>query len=64
MSVERYNEYGEIIQELPENKTYKRLSQDQEHRIHQTKDTFDSDCSYCVADMKRYIRTYWSDEDA
>lgn len=56
MTVELYDEYGDI-KPVPKS----RLSQDQQHRIHQTKDIFDSECSYCQSDMKKHVKTYWSD---
>ncbi len=55
MKPEDYNEYGEI-------KTERTLTTDQQHRIHQTKDIFDSDCSYCQSDMKKRVKTYWADD--
>jgi hypothetical protein len=52
---EEYNEYGEIKP--------KRMSFDQEHRIHMTKDIFDGECSLCQIAMKKKIKTYWSDDE-
>jgi hypothetical protein len=54
---EEYNEYGEI------KKTERNLSFDQQHRVHQTKDVFDSECSLCQQDMKKRVKTYWSDDE-
>ena len=58
MDVEQYNEYGEII------KPGRRLPAYHEHRIHQTKDLFDSECSYCQKDAKKWREqheSWWSD---
>lgn len=55
--VEEYNEYGEIIQQ-----SKSRLSNDQEHRIHQTKDLFVGDCSLCQVAIKNKVESYWGDD--
>lgn len=55
--MEEYNEFGELIQ--PE----RVLPIQHEHRIHETKDYFDSDCYLCQKAMKLKIKTYWPDED-
>jgi hypothetical protein len=60
--VEEYNQYGEIIQPKP-----RTLSTDQKHRIHQTKDMFDGDCSYCQAAAQKWQKqhgSWWSDEES
>lgn len=56
--IEEYDEYGEI-----KLKPERQLSFDQEHRIHQTKDTFVGSCSMCQQDMKKHVQTYWSDDE-
>lgn len=56
--VEEYNEYGEI-KPVPE----RTLSFDQKHRVHQTKDIFEGDCSLCQQDMKNNVKTYWRDDE-
>lgn len=53
---EQYNEYGEI-------KEGRKLSYDQQHKIHMTKDIFDGECSLCQLAMKKHIKTYWSDDE-
>ena len=58
MGVEEYDEYGEI-KTRPERK----LSFDQEHRIHQTKDMFDLNCSLCQEAAKKHVETYWNDDE-
>lgn len=63
MQPEEYDEYGEIIPKPSPREQSLRLSADQEHRIHQTKDLFMGDCSYCQSDMKKHIKTYWVDDD-
>lgn len=52
---EEYNEYGEIKP--------KRMSFDQTHKIHMTKDIFKGDCSLCQQAMKQHVKTYWSDDE-
>ena len=56
--MEEYDEYGDI-KVSPE----RTLSFDQKHRIHQTKDLFESDCSLCQQDAAKNIRSYWHDDD-
>lgn len=58
MQPEQYNEYGEIVT----NPQGRQLSSDQKHRIHQTKDIFDSNCSGCQADIKKFqLQQSWWD---
>jgi len=56
--IEEYDEYGEVKPVVE-----RKLSADQQHRIHQTKDLFEGDCSYCQSDMKKKLHTYWSDDE-
>ena len=53
--IEEYDEYGDI-KRPPE----RILSQDQKHRIHQTKDLFDGECSYCQQDAKKWQQRHES----
>lgn len=53
---EEYNEFGEIKQE-------RKLDLYDKHRVHRTKDIFEADCALCQADMKKHVKTYWSDDD-
>jgi hypothetical protein len=56
--MEEYDQYGRI--KVP----YKsHLSHDQQHRIHQTKDLFDSSCSYCQKEEKTFAKrdSWWED---
>lgn len=57
--IEEYDEYGEI---KPVYMKEYRLTIDQQHRIHETKDIFDGECSLCQLAAKKHIRTYWSDD--
>jgi hypothetical protein len=59
--MEEYDEYGEI-----KAKPERILSQDQKHRIHQTKDLFDGECSYCQTDAKKWAQkrgSWWEDDE-
>ena len=67
---EEYNEYGELIikpKELPllKNSQGRQLIGYSLHRIHETKDLFDSDCTYCeqAAERWRQRQSWWRDED-
>jgi hypothetical protein len=52
---EEYDEYGYIKQKIEISKPYTRaLSAYEQDRIHETKDLYDSNCSYCVKRMKKY----------
>lgn len=53
--LEEYDEYGEIKP--------RKLSYDYTHKIHMTKDIFDSECSLCQLAMKKKIKTYWKDDE-
>ena len=55
---EQYNELGEIV-EVKEPVTYQRtMTAYDTHRIHETKDLFESNCTYCQDSAKK-IREYW-----
>lgn len=54
---EEYNEYGEIKKDEG-----RKLSSDQQHRIHETKDLFDMDCVYCQKAAKK-MQSYWEDDE-
>ncbi len=58
MDVEQYDDCGDI-----KSRQERTLSHDQKHRIHQTKDMFDSDCSLCQEDMRKRVKTYWKDDE-
>lgn len=59
---EQYNEYGEIIK-IVKPKIYERtLSGYDQHRIHETKDLFEGDCSYCQAEAKKK-RKRWEEQN-
>lgn len=61
---ERYNEFGEIVQEKEQSVIYERkLSAYQQHIIHVTKDLFESNCSYCQDATKKYRKTYWGEDE-
>lgn len=64
LEVEEYNEYGEIKpvikKEIIPNH---RLNAYQQHRIHETKDLFESSCFYCQKAMDNNIKSYWKDGD-
>lgn len=49
---EQYNEFGEIIEVKPPRTYERKMTAYDTHRIHETKDLFVSDCSYCQADAK------------
>lgn len=56
---EEYNEYGEIVIKQEPAKPYMRtLSAYDQHRIHDTKDLFDGDCSYCQDSAKKSQAIY------
>lgn len=57
---EQYNEYGEIIEQIPPRTYERRLTAHDNHRIHETKDLFDSNCSYCRTYAKK-LQSYWDD---
>lgn len=60
---ENYNDYGEIVKPEPPRITYGRtLSAHDQHRIHETKDLFESSCSYCQRAMKKKMQSYWGDD--
>lgn len=60
---ESYNEYGEIVEKQEPPVVYeRRLDIGQEHRIHQTKDLFDSGCTLCQEYSKKF-NSYWSDDE-
>lgn len=58
MEPEEYNDDGSI-----KPKVKRKLSFDQEHRIHETKDLFDGECSLCQDAAKKGIKTYWGEEE-
>lgn len=59
---EEYDEYGEIIIK-PEPVVYERsMGVHDKHRIHQTKDMFDSNCDLCNDDAKHHRQTYWDEQ--
>lgn len=51
---EHYNEYGEIINITPIKPYQRTLSHFDKHRIHETKDLYTSECSYCVQKIIKY----------
>lgn len=52
---EQYNQYGEIVIVEPVSKPYERtMSSSDQHRIHETKDLFDSSCSLCTLSAKAF----------
>lgn len=53
--MEEYNEYGEIIPRAPKRKI-------DDHRIHETKDYFDSECYLCQKAMENHVKTYWEED--
>ena len=70
MQVEQYNLYGEIVKQSDiKAKTYQRtLSAHDQHRVHETKDLFESTCSYCQDRAKKLLRerkrvSMWSDDE-
>lgn len=60
MNTEEYDMFG-LIKPKPKEVPKDRMSFDHKHRIHQTKDIFESNCSLCQADQRKRIKTYWSD---
>lgn len=47
---EKYNDYGEIIEQV-ENKPFtRRMGAYDNHIIHRTKDLYESTCTYCIDD--------------
>lgn len=52
--MEEYDEYGEI-------KPVRKLTTDQQHRIHETKDMFDGECYLCQESAKKGIKSYWQE---
>jgi hypothetical protein len=60
---EDYNQYGEIVEKIEPVKPYMRtMSAYDQHRIHDTKDLFDSDCTYCQDSAKK-IQKYWKEQE-
>jgi hypothetical protein len=54
MQPEEYDEFGEIIPPKPKQVVYERLlTEDQQHRIHETKDLFEGSCSLCQKDSQK-----------
>lgn len=62
MKPEQYNEFGEIIETKPPRTYERRLNAYDTHRIHETKDMFESSCSYCQVWAKK-IRSYWEEQE-
>lgn len=59
---EQYNEFGDIIEVKPP-RTYERnMTTYDTHRIHETKDLTDSNCTYCQAHAKK-VRKYWENQE-
>lgn len=51
---EEYNQYGELAKKIEPIKPYMRtMSAYDQHRIHETKDIFNGDCTYCADKAKR-----------
>ncbi len=51
---EHYNEYGEIVKPPEPPRPYTRTMTGHDlHRIHDTKDLFEGDCTYCQDTAKR-----------
>lgn len=63
MKPEQYNEFGEIIQTRPPRTYERRMNAYDTHRIHETKDMFDGNCSYCQQAAKK-IQSYRAEQDA
>lgn len=59
--MERYDEFGEIIKPTPKPIIYERkLDIGQQHRIHETKDLFESECYLCQKAVNK--QSHWADE--
>jgi len=50
---EQYNEFGEIVEVKPPRTFERTMTEHDTHRIHETKDLFDSTCFYCRKDAEK-----------
>lgn len=51
---EIYNEFGEIVKREVQPHYERKLTTSDKHRIHETKDLYDSDCPLCQKAEERY----------